>query len=86
MISYIEKFKEQKYARFGLDVANICLLNNDSELAKFYYENYHREREKEINYKNLSKEYVNSAIKATRKMWRSKSSMAKMPFSKIYDS
>lgn len=86
MISYIEKFKEQKYARFGLDVANICLLNNDSELAKFYYANYHREREEEINYKNLSKEYVDSAIKETRKRWRSKSSMAKMPFSKIYDS
>ena len=86
MLSYIEKFKEQKYARFGLDATNICLLNNDTKLAKFYYENYHRERDEEINYKNLSKEYVNSAIKATRKLWHSKSSMAKMPFSKIYDS
>lgn len=85
MISYIEKFKEQKYARFGLDATNICLLNNDTKLAKFYYENYHRERDEEINYKNLSAEYVNSAIKATRKMWHSKSSMGKMPFSKIYD-
>ena len=66
MISYIEKFKEQKYTRFGLDATNICLLNNDTKLAKFYYENYHREREEEINYKNLSKEYVDSTIKATR--------------------
>ena len=47
MISYIEKFTQKKYERFGLPVANICILNNDKELAKFYYENYHRERNTE---------------------------------------
>lgn len=88
MISYIEKFNEKKYAKFGLDIANICLLNNNTELAKFYYENYHRERntEEQMNYKSLSKEYLNSNIKTTRKMWHSKSSMKKMPISIIYDS
>ena len=88
MISYIEKFTEKKYARFGLDVANICILNKNMELAKFYYKNYHRERntEEQMNYKNLSKEYLNSNIKTTRKMWHSKSSMKKMPISIIYDS
>lgn len=87
MISYIEKFNEKKYAKFGLDIANICLLNNNTELAKFYYENYHRERntEEQMNYKSLSKEYLNSNIKTTRKMWHSKSSMKKMPVSTVYD-
>ena len=47
MISYIEKFTQKKYERFGIPVANICILNNDKELAKFYYENYHRERNTE---------------------------------------
>lgn len=88
MISYIEKFTEKKYARFGLAIANICILNKNMELAKFYYKNYHKERntEEEINYKNLSKEYLTSNIKAARKMWHSKSSMKKMPISIIYDS
>lgn len=87
MISYIEKFNEKKYAKFGLDIANICLSNNNTELAKFYYENYHRERntEEQMNYKSLSKEYLNSNIKTTRKMWHSKSSMKKMPVSTVYD-
>ena len=87
MISYIEKFNEKKYAKFGLDIANIFLLNNNTELAKFYYENYHRERntEEQMNYKSLSKEYLNSNIKTTRKMWHSKSSMKKMPVSTVYD-
>lgn len=87
MISYIEKFNEKKYAKFGLDIANICLLNNNMELAKFYYENYHKERntEEQMNYKSLSKEYLNSNIKTTRKMWHSKSSMKKMPVSTVYD-
>ena len=88
MISYIEKFNDNEYARFGLDIANICILNKNMELAKFYYENYHREQntEEQMNYKNLSKEYLNSNIKKTRKMWHSKSSMRKMPISIIYDS
>ncbi|TKZ35963.1 hypothetical protein [Brachyspira catarrhinii] len=88
MISYIEKFNEKKYAKFGLDIANICILNKNMELAKFYYENYHRElnTEEQMNYKNLSEEYLNSNIKTTRKMWHSKSSMKKMPISIIYDS
>lgn len=87
MISYIEKFNEKKYAKFGLDIANICLLNNNTKLAKFYYENYHKERntEEQMNYKSLSKEYLNSNIKTTRKMWHSKSSMKKMPVSTVYD-
>lgn len=87
MISYIEKFNEKKYAKFGLDIANICLLNNNMELAKFYYKNYHKERntEEQMNYKSLSKEYLNSNIKTTRKMWHSKSSMKKMPVSTVYD-
>lgn len=87
MISYIEKFNEKKYAKFGLDITNICLLNNNTKLAKFYYENYHRERntEEQMNYKSLSKEYLNSNIKTTRKMWHSKSSMKKMPVSTVYD-
>ena len=38
-----------------------------------------------MNYKNLSKEYLNSNIKTTRKMWHSKSSMKKMPVSTVYD-
>ena len=88
MISYIEKINDKKYARFGLDIANICILNKNMELAKFYYENYHREQntEEQMNYKNLSAEYLNSNIKTTRKMWHSKSSMKKMPISIIYDS
>ena len=88
MISYIEKFNDNKYARFGLDIANICILNKNMELAKFYYENYHREQntEEQMDYKNLSTEYLNSNIKKTRKMWHSKSSMKKMPISIIYDS
>ena len=89
MISYIEKFNEKKYARFGLTASNICILNKNMELAKFYYENYHKERniiEEQMNYKNLSEEYLTSNIKATRKMWHSKSSMKKMPISIIYDS
>ena len=88
MISYIEKFNDNKYARFGLDIANICILNKNMELAKFYYENYHREQntEEQMNYKNLSAEYLNSNIKTKRKMWYSKSSMRKMPISIIYDS
>ena len=88
MISYIEKFNDKKYARFGLDIANICILNKNMELAKFYYENYHREQntEEQMNYKNLSAEDLNSNIKTTRKMWHSKSSMKKMPISIIYDS
>ena len=87
MISYIEKFNEKKYAKFGLDIANICLLNNNMELGKFYYKNYHKERntEEQMNYKSLSKEYLNSNIKTTRKMWHSKSSMKKMPVSTVYD-
>ena len=88
MISYIKKFNDNKYARFGLDIANICILNKNMELAKFYYENYHREQntEEQMDYKNLSAEYLNSNIKTTRKMWHSKSSMRKMPISIIYDS
>ena len=88
MISYIEKFNDKKYARFGLDISNICILNKNMELAKFYYENYHREQntEEQMNYKNLSAEDLNSNIKTTRKMWHSKSSMKKMPISIIYDS
>lgn len=88
MISYTKKFNCNKYLRFGLAIANICTLNNDIKSARFYYENYHREQntEEQINYKNLSKEYLNSNIKTTRKMWRSKPSMKKMPFSTIYDS
>ena len=38
-----------------------------------------------IIYENLSKEYLNSNIKTTRKMWHSKSSMKKMPVSTVYD-
>lgn len=88
MISYIEKFTQKKYKRFGLPVANICILNNDKELAKFYYENYHRERntETQMSDKELSKNYLISNIRTTRKMWHSKSSMKKMPNSTTYDS
>lgn len=87
MQSYIEKFSDNKFARFGLDVANICIMNNDKESAKFYYENYHKERNttEQIDYKHLSKEYLTSNIKTARKMWHGKSSMRKMPLSAAYD-
>ncbi len=88
IIAYTKKINEGKYARFGLDVANICTLNNDMKSAKFYYENYHRElnTEEQMDCKKLSREYLNSNIKATRKMWHSKPSMKKMPVSVMYDS
>ena len=88
MIDYIKNFKEKKYERFGLAIANICVLNNDKKMAKFYYEKYHKDRNTEVqmNYDKLSKEYLVSNIKTTRKMWHSKSSMKKMPISTIYDS
>ena len=84
---YMERFSEKKYSRYGLDVANICALNNDKKLAKFYYENCHKERNTEnlINKKKIKKAYIVSNIKMTRKMWHSKSSMKKMPVSNIYD-
>jgi len=87
MIKYISKYGEKKYARYGLDLTNICLLNNDLELAKLYYENYNKERKQEnlINYEELNKNCVIFNIKETRKMWRSKSSMKKMPISLEYD-
>lgn len=87
MTSYIKKFNDNKYSRFGLALTNICTLNNDTQSAKFYYENYHREQntEEQMDYKNLSAEYLNSNIKTTRKMWHSKPSMKKMPVSMIYD-
>ena len=80
-------FSRKPAARFGLALANICTLNNDTQSAKFYYENYHREQntEEQMDYKNLSAEYLNSNIKTTRKMWHSKPSMKKMPVSMIYD-
>ena len=88
MIDYIKNFKEKKYERFGLAIANICVLNDDKKMAKFYYEKYHKDRNTEVqmNYDKLSKEYLVSNIKTTRKMWHSKSSMKKMPISTIYDS
>ncbi|NBK97415.1 MAG: hypothetical protein EOM50_05270 [Erysipelotrichia bacterium] len=87
MIKYISNYGEKKYARFGLDLKNICSLNDDLELAKFYYENYYKEREKEelINYEELDKNYIISNIKATRRMWHSKPSMKKMPISLEYE-
>lgn len=87
MIKYVSKYTEKKYARFGDSLTNICLLNDDLELAKFYYENYYKERKKEnlINYEKLNKNYIISNIKETRKMWHSKSSMKKMPISLEYD-
>ena len=80
-------FSRNPAARFGLALANICTLNNDMKSAKFYYENYHRElnAEEQMDYKNLSAEYLNSNIKTTRKMWHSKPSMKKMQVSMIYD-
>lgn len=88
MIAYAEKFTGNQYARFGLPVANICTLNDDRETAKFYYENYHRERntQAKMNEEELSKEYLFSNIQANRKMWHSKPAMKKMPISAIYDS
>lgn len=87
MISYMENFNEQKYARFGLDVAKVCLLNNDTKAANFYYDNYHREQdtEKQIDCECFNKEQLISDIKATRKMWHGKPSMKNMPVSLIYD-
>ena len=87
MIKYISNYGEKKYARFGLDLKNICSLNDDLELAKFYYENYYKEREKKnlINYDELNKNYIVSNIMATRRMWHSKPSMKKMPISLEYD-
>jgi len=87
MIKYASIYPEKKYARFGDSLTNICLLNDDLELAKFYYENYHKERKTEnlINYDKLNKDYIISNIKKTRKMWHSKSSMKKMPVSLEYE-
>ena len=87
MTSYIKKFNDNKYSRFGLALANICTLNNDMKSAKFYYENYHREQNttEQLDCKKLSRECLVSNIKATRKMWHRKPSMKKMPISMIYD-
>lgn len=87
MIKYTSKYTEKKYARFGDPLTNICLLNDDLELAKFYYKNYCKERKKEklIDYDNLNKDYIISNIKETRKMWHSKSSMKKMSIYLEYD-
>ncbi len=80
-------FSRKPAARFGLALANICTLNNDTQSAKFYYENYHREQNttEQLDCKKLSRECLVSNIKATRKMWHSKPSMKKMPVSMIYD-
>ena len=86
IITYAKKFKEKKYERFGLDIANICILNNDIKLAKLYFENYCKEKNivEQID-SNISKECLISVIKANRQMWHSKSSMKKMPVSPKYD-
>ncbi len=88
MMAHAERYGEKKYARYGLDIANICTLDGDQELAKFYYENYHRERDTQaqMNEEELSKEYLFSNIRATRKMWHSKPAMKRMPISATYDS
>lgn len=36
MIAYIKGFSDNKYAKFGLDIANICVLDNDTETGLYY--------------------------------------------------
>lgn len=87
LISYTDKFSDDKYARFGLALADICALNHDTDSAKLYYENYRKEitDENQIDYKNINFDYLASNIAATRKMWHNKPSMKNMPFSPVYD-
>lgn len=87
MIEYVKHW-DRNYYRYGLPIANICILNDEKELAEFYYKNYFRERNKEMqmNDKELNKEYIVSNIKSTRKIWHSEKSMRKMPTSVLYDS
>lgn len=88
MLSYIKRFDDEKAARFGFDIANICLLNNENESAKHYNELYclrERNVEGQTDFENLSKEHLISNIKAAREIWHRKTSMGKMPISPIYD-
>lgn len=88
MLGYIKEFDHKKVTIYGLDIANICLLNNDSESAKRYYELYLRGQNEEgqtTGIEDFSKEHLVSNIKATREIWHSKASMSKMPISVIYD-
>lgn len=87
LISYANKYDDDKYARFGLALADICALNHDTDSAKFYYEKYRKEQntENKIDYKNINFDYLTSNIAVTRKMWHNKPSMKNMPFSPVHD-
>lgn len=87
MIGYVKKFKKQKFERFGVDISNICILDSDKKMAEFYYKEYLKTKNIEMQIYNyeLNKEHLEFNIKSTREMWHSKSSMKKMPISRIYD-
>lgn len=88
MLDYIKRFEDETVAIYGLDIANICLLNNDNESAKHYYELYHhrgQSAEGRTSVEDLSKEQLIANIKATREIWHNKASMSKMPVAATYD-
>lgn len=87
MFSYANNYDKGKNQKFGLSLANVCLLNGDTESAKFYYDKYlsSADSKEQTVLQNLSIESLFSNIKEARKIWHCKSSMKRMPFSQIYD-
>lgn len=87
MCSYANNYDEGKDQKFSLSLANVCLLNGDTESAKFYHDNYlsSADSKEQTALQNLSIGSLFSNIRETRKMWHCKSSMKRMPFSQMYD-
>lgn len=87
MCSYANNYDEGKGQKISLSLTNVCLLNDDTESAKFYYDKYlsSADSKEQTVLQKLSIESLFSNIRETRKMWHCKSSMKRMPFSQIYD-